>query len=215
MSEAPSEKHLEDWIVANYKQVCEYEIYEEGGQKYYDPEMRIDFIHRIVGRQVRLPSGICDLVAITKGRHSDRLCLSAIEIKKGAIKSSTIIQCLKYTRDLRHIFYHARMFRDDARFYCPDYGFIDNINGNEPPVVGMVIGHSIDDIDLVTACDAIDLLPLTYKYYGNNQYLFETPEGVGSAKRNAIYDEFSLGAIGDASIEILIDRKNDHDQRNV
>lgn len=78
--EAPSEKHLEDWLVKNYPFASEpFQI----------------------KRQVSLPSGRADLIVI------EQRSISIVELKKGRIDSLALAQCLRYMGDIRSIMQYA------------------------------------------------------------------------------------------------------------
>jgi restriction system protein len=75
------EKHLEDFLVANWNQTelgREYDIYEEEGEK--------------VGQQYPTDSGPLDLLAISK----DRKRLLVVELKKGRASDIVVGQILRY-----------------------------------------------------------------------------------------------------------------------
>ena len=75
------EKHLEDFLVQNWKQTelgKNYDIYEEDGE--------------IVGQQYQSDTGSIDILAISK----DKKELLVVELKKGRISDNVVGQVLRY-----------------------------------------------------------------------------------------------------------------------
>ena len=80
-SEFALEKHLEDFLVRNWKQTelgKEYDIYEEDGEK--------------VGQQFPTDTGPVDILAVSK----DKKTLLVIELKKGRASDVVVGQTLRY-----------------------------------------------------------------------------------------------------------------------
>lgn len=80
-SEFALEKHLEDFLVENWRQTelsKKYDIYEEDGE--------------IVGKQYRVDSGWIDILAISK----DRKELLVVELKKGRASDTVVGQVQRY-----------------------------------------------------------------------------------------------------------------------
>ena len=132
--QAPSERHLEDWIVAN-------------------PPIELG-IGEIVGRQMKMPTGIADLITFSDG-------LKVVELKKGAIDSHSIAQVLSYIRSLNALYmeFHieAASWKDHSRHRLPfswrtlsskDLRYIGYEN-----VEGILIGNGLKDINLIYTCD--------------------------------------------------------------
>ncbi len=90
---APSEKHLEDWIVDNYPSA-----FPHGGH--------------IVGRQLATPAGRIDILSF--GTHF----VDVIELKRGPIDGAALFQVLRYMRVLTSVCYTAHV---RGRYKCdPD-----------------------------------------------------------------------------------------------
>lgn len=80
-SQFAMEKHLEDFLVQNWKQTemsKDYDIYQEDGE--------------IAGQQYRTDTGPIDILAISK----DKKCLLVIELKKGRASDVVVGQTLRY-----------------------------------------------------------------------------------------------------------------------
>lgn len=206
---APSEKHLEDWIVDNSQLVR-----EETGEScdYWDGYT--NFIHRIVNRQVRLPSGRADLIAITCG-YTD-ISVAPVEIKKGAIDSKTVAQCLRYMRDLREIFLRVRHPGIDSEIYTGyeyrPHGIAEQLLGYAPEIAGMVIGHSVSDNNLLVACEASGIAVLTYEFDGTG-YEFTSHSDANHIGNQDHYSNFAYGAVGDAIREVMKSRFEDEQRK--
>src|SRR5690554_595983 len=127
---APSEKHLEDWIVANPEKVLPN---SKWSLRDYATESAIG---TILARQPRLPSGRPDL--ITRTYHS----IQVVEIKRGPIQSETITQCLRYMHDIQHIAMTVEIANigNPAFKYAKDYDAIAS---------GIVIGSDLPDENLL------------------------------------------------------------------
>lgn len=113
MAKAPSEKHLEDWIVANPDVLTFYE----------------GLPVQIIGRQVNLPSGRADIIARCG------INLLVVELKKGEVDQATVVQVMRYMHDLKHIWYMATE-------YLPS-GFSERGHTNEILVTGVVVGCAV------------------------------------------------------------------------
>lgn len=147
---APSEKHLEDWIVNNL---------QEFKEAVHLP------IRRLVARQQVLPSGRSDLIMAM-------ICnLTVFELKKGEINSQTMAQLFRYIGDLRNL---------HTVFYGPIYSSDNVLAHNRSmeqllqgryPIHGIVIGHSVTEHAL-SICRSFNLETILYDYDGHN-YTFE------------------------------------------
>lgn len=147
---APSEKHLEDWIVANPKRFFE--------------DVRISYGRRFVGRQYVLSSGIVDLIVAGK------LGLRAIELKKGHVDGNAVSQVIRYMGELSYLFayvhYKFLELNDpywDKLHLVPDDAY--------PEVCGILIGHSFDEMAL-RACLTNQIYAYQYEYT-DGEYSFE------------------------------------------
>ena len=80
-SEFPLEKHLEDFLVKNWKQTelgKDYDIYEEDGE--------------LVGQQYPSDTGPIDILAISK----DKKTILVVELKKGRVSDNVVGQIQRY-----------------------------------------------------------------------------------------------------------------------
>lgn len=141
---APTEKHLEDWIVANPKAFFD-QTWIRG--------------RRIVSRQFRLANGITDLIVAVP------LGIRVIELKKGVVTCDAIAQVMRYVGELRDL-YNYMTFQttgqDDPHEHTPAY----EIN-SDLMVQGVVIGHSFQR-EALLACGTNRLPAFTYQYDGEN-----------------------------------------------
>lgn len=163
---APSEKHLEDWIVANFEEFGDpVDVDVENGHLVH-VEGIAPYFFELVEKQYPLPSGRPDLICYRCGT------VSAVELKKGAITYDVIGQCLRYIYDLREIFgwVFARYtdFTDETNPY--NYSNIGCIEPSEFPnseITGMVVGSSFIDSNIPLVCAASNIKVVTYEYNGH------------------------------------------------
>lgn len=145
MNEAPSEKHLEEWVVENITHVVPHAA--------------------VLARQLRLPSGVLDVLAYA----SQHNMLHVLELKKGLVDTRTVVQVLRYMNDLQGIYQEVvgTMFvmgvLDRREF---DYTF-----EKKSHIGGYVIGRDIESAHVLYACEAANIAALTYTYDGQ-QYAF-------------------------------------------
>lgn len=125
---APSEKHLENWIV------------ETGYFNSNDARCL---------QQYRLPSGITDLIYLDNG-------ITLMELKRGKIDASALMQTARYLRDLKAI---AKTSLDLVRPPLDGKATI-----YDPPITAMLIGHALDNDNLLIAAQAIGIDVLLYDY---------------------------------------------------
>lgn len=85
MGLAPSEKHLEDWIVANFN---DFKQQVNTGFRY------------IIARQPEFPCGKPDLIVAARGQ------LFVVELKLGVIDEKAVAQCLRYRGALYDLHEH-------------------------------------------------------------------------------------------------------------
>lgn len=150
MGLAPNEKHLEDWIVQNPLAL--------GFDEYDFPPLEDEIFphYELVGRQVPLPSGYCDLVA----EQMD--FLSIIELKKGAIGFKAFAQLLRYMRDVREVWNHGALGGLPIPDNRPDFNF-----WLQPHIRGVLIGHSVEGgNDFLIAAESAGVRVATYNFTG-------------------------------------------------
>lgn len=199
MAKAPSEKHLEDWIVAN--PLWFGEVYEEGFIPEYaqgedwihftDGDFICPFVDRIIARQLRLPTGRADLIAA--GSHS----VDVIEIKRDSINANTLAQCLKYMYDVTSIF-HAVIMTEGNHYAYRSLMKIDVCTYPQSEVNGIMVGYGEPSNDLLVVSALANVAVISYDYEEEtNRYWFTRHEYESPAKPS-VYDEYAAGAIGDA-----------------
>lgn len=130
MSKAPSEKHLEDWVVNNPDVV----IGQEEGYRMF--------------RQYGLPSGITDLIFYGGSRP-----IVLVELKKDEINAKTLAQALRYMRDLKEIAKIAlgiirHPLHPEGRFYDPKIHGV--LIGSSIKDENLLIAAEAGDIEVMT-----------------------------------------------------------------
>ena len=147
---APSEKHLEQWIVDNFPHVREV-----------IPQFNL---RRIVARQLQLSTGIPDLIVAIK------LGIRVIELKKGVVDGAAVAQVIRYVGELDYMYGWAtsRITSEDDPHYF-DYDNYPDVT--TPMVQGILIGHSFDKNALL-ACYTNHIQAWEYRYDGSG-YTFD------------------------------------------
>lgn len=189
MAKAPSEKHLEDWIVANP------ELFGED----YDEDQIYPYVETIVGRQVRLPSGIADLM----GAAGDQFAV--VELKAGAIDETCVGQVLRYMGDLKHLWMSSYLDAPDETKHLHQYWQYEGagiMNGDFPEIQGFIVGHSVKNYSLVTPAHWNGIEIITYDLTDDG-YIFERVTPDISQKRYEAMHEFSYGIIGETMREVM------------
>ena len=138
MTLAPSEKHLEDWIVANLDTLPRVWMNEYGER-------------RVLGQQVRLPFGVADIVA-----YDDR-SFTVIELKRDNISAETFVQILRYKRQMSLIWDAQRC---EAGLFTPD----NSVFNPRFDIHCTVIGHSITDQVLADMFACHHIYAYLYEY---------------------------------------------------
>lgn len=155
MSIAPTEKHIEDWIVDN--------LNDFNRQTYFN-------IQRIVARQPQIPTGIPDLVAYMP------LSLTIIEIKKGAIDIKAISQLNRYMVDIAHL--HNLLY---SELKTPNDLHAHNhasvvMGWQRSPIHGVLVGNSIDKQTILHA-RTVGIEYVLYVYDGKTYKFERDPDG--------------------------------------
>ena len=196
MGLAPSEKHLEDWIVGNLDGFR--------WQGYLDYQT---VLTQLIARQVKLPAGICDLIGL--GLWDTTNVLFAVELKQGVIDSKTVAQCLRYIRDLQEVFVRVRYPYDPSGDYMiwdyETHGSAERGFGRGPEIAGIVVGHRVSDDNLLVACEAASIRAYTYRFE-NDTYTFQYQRPPRVHYRVTTYDDLAYGAIGEAMRAVIRDR---------
>lgn len=167
---APSERHLEDWLVNNPQKIFDFSDEHPSSLQW-------------VARQLNLPSGRADLIGYEGGGD-----LAVFELKKGAIDSDTLAQCLRYMRDIDKIGEFA-LAQIRNLVETPELEYAD------PVVSGVIVGHGIKDRNLLTAAFHARISVFSYNYHPeNDSYSFT--QLFADGHRWETYYEYSLGILG-------------------
>jgi hypothetical protein len=176
---APSEKHLEDWIIANPKgfgsnwesgELPEH-CYPENS--FITPSNRYvtPFFESLISRQLLLPHGRSDLIMYGLDH------ISVVELKKGIINYDAIGQCKRYMYDLEEVY--SGVMSDAINnhqmqyVYTPGYNmFYGTRAGDTAEIQGMVIGHGMQDRNIPIVAKSCGIRVVTYEYK-HGQYVFE------------------------------------------
>lgn len=213
---APSEKHLEDWIVDNLHLLGETwdgnrttpDFFSEDASWISETEFVYPYFERILKRQARFPSGIADLIT------SNERTICAVELKQGAVDGEAISQVQRYMHMLRRIyeeaFYIALAKSPEVNQYF-DYSETVSPDNGMHVVRGMVIGHSVKDAKWLTISEHLGIEIVTYDYEPEtNLYRFTTQSSimVGMDVLEARND-FARGIIGQELVNIVLRRTNE------
>lgn len=153
---APSEKHLQDYI------------WNKRNQEYDPNTWEFPWFH-LVGREIKLPSGYADFIALycplIHGLPINTIVV--VEIKKDAVNHHTLTQTLRYIRDVHKIWKYAIAGMVDLTCYG-DY------QADSPAVSGVMIGSSASD-EIMIAAEAAHIEVMTYDFDGVG-YTFDYPQ---------------------------------------
>lgn len=158
---APSEKHLEDWIISlgNFNHVIEKALDMEFGILPNDC--------KLVGRQYPVSSGYIDLL------YSNPLWFEVVELKRHAIDAAALHQALRYAGDIITT-ECDEIIGNYANTVFPDTFDTSRISS----VSSVLIGHSVDNNTLL-ACLGANVQVLTYKYIdGEYSLKYEYPSSI-------------------------------------
>lgn len=190
---AQSEKHLEDWIVANQDRIA-LGHYPANADP---PAENIRITGRVIGRQVRLPSGRLDLLTAQWGS------LTVVELKKGTADSHTFAQVMRYMNDMKEIQQRVQF----KRWNDPDFSRIDyRPQFCEPPLVnGLIVCQGFADKRLQFSCMGNHITVIQYRYIPETDwYSFSNPDDdYDYGDLLDIYDDFAHGFIGQEFLTIL------------
>lgn len=192
---APSEKHLEDWIVANPKWFGDRWDRFDDPYGFTDNFIWIDdnnfiwpILSKVISRQPRFPTGIPDLIGLMDDR------IAVIELKKGIIDSKVIAQCLRYMsalKKIQHWTYTNRGHGIDWRTLDPD--------ADNEIVSGLIVGHTIKDENLQVVAKHSSIQLYTYDYVEDqNLYTFHHQNFIEPVENDLEYIDWANGAVGDA-----------------
>lgn len=142
---APSEKHLEDWIVNNI------ELFAE------DARLQV---RRIVARQPEFPSGRPDLILATVGS------VAVVELKKYKADGQAVAQVLRYLGDMRIVHDYHNEGEFTHHFNMHNYA----ISGR-PILHGVIVAAGFDN-NAYLACINNNIDMLVYDFDGQD-YSFD------------------------------------------
>lgn len=148
---APSEKHLEEWILAHGLTV----------KNDREPFFTLSHFNRVFRKQPVLPSGIADILAFWDGGEISELVI--IELKKNVVDCKALAQILRYRRDLEEIFSEV-----DLKAY-PNFTDLDDYTRYMRCVL---VGYAFDE-DASIAAESADIWMATYRYHSaSDSYTF-------------------------------------------
>lgn len=156
---APSERHLEDWIVANpgYFAVAFCNVFDSPHPF-------------VIKRQPSFPVGRPDLIM------SSGVQFIITELKKSAITFEVLGQCARYMHDLRQIASRAWWTYLTQSIDIPSERILHSMNlaniALKQIVKGCVVGHSVSDPNILFAAHAMSIDVLLYEWDSCNQAYF-------------------------------------------
>lgn len=142
---APSEKHLEDWLVANPHVI----------QDIIGTPHKIQGQHFLMGRQIPCTAGIVDLLFY--GQYLP----TPVELKIGKLTPEHLAQLLAYMGDIH---FTMRIISQE------EVGHM-----NIPPMRGVLIGHSVENDRLLHACLGANVNLLLYEFKDGGYRFHYTP----------------------------------------
>jgi hypothetical protein len=209
---APSEKHLEDWIVNNldyFGDAFDKNVY--GLLPIEDPlwinsdEYTYPFFSHVLKRQARFPFGIADLIT-TDG---DSIC--AVELKAGAVDGETIAQVLRYMHALRHIYSRVS---EQEHYANPDvaahYDYWGSlvVESGAHVIRGVVVGNGIKDRKILSLSPLLGIDIVVYDYDpATDFYRFNTESSwIDNLGMSDAADDYATGIIGNQFRSIIAQR---------
>lgn len=222
---APSERHLEDWIVAN-PHAIHGEVFNliEISIPVYALVDAIDLgnnniawplFDHIIARQPRWPVGRPDLIVKTSGHYNtDGKSIAAVELKLGAIDIKALTQCVRYMAGLKEIMSYAHLQLDapakfPLRLYSP---WINDYPEGE--ITGVLIGHSFDDKHIPILCAYSNIALILYDYHPEeNRYTFESVSYWKGPDDTGIYKDWGRGAIGRELLQVASENAEKEERR--
>lgn len=168
---APSEKHLENWIVANpdkFKNTASeygwtnFERYLAQDEGVLLSQRRPYFDTHFV-TQVELSCGYADLIGMRGSK------IGVVELKKSVINEKALIQLLKYINEIEEML----MFRELE--IVPDYS--NRANVSIPRVFGIAVGYGQPSKQTVAGCPSrvslvsYDFNDDSYSFTGSDTYI--------------------------------------------
>lgn len=174
---APSEKHLEEYLWKNPGALNTSSLPTRG------PLCEYSFLWR----QLRLPSGIADLVGVYLG-----IALVFVELKVGTIDTKAFAQLMRYKRDFKIMLEAALIEYQESN---ADLNCFLSINPckyswwDRAVLSSALIGHTIESEALLLACDACDTTVITYDFDGEHYHFTKiTPDSAPPELRPELAD---------------------------
>jgi hypothetical protein len=203
-TKAPSEKTLEDYISEHPECLGLCEI----GPEEYAAEYQFTL------RQVRLPSGIADLVGTTCSQRE----IVVAELKKGTINYSAVAQVLRYMSDLNatvgSLLSRLVLNGDPLSEFVPRNPAIED--DWKSIVRGVLIGAGVEDDNLVRICRSCNVLVYTYSWHENACSIREV--GLKTKSHHSVLeacDEMSTRAIGKLLTSVVMNNLGDGQRENL
>ena len=164
--QAPSEKHLENYLWENPESLGWLDISPFGSVPLVDFKWR----------QVRLPAGTVDLV----GSYLDHSLLIT-EIKKGPIDNAAFAQLMRYMHDFKAVLFNV--FEKYQEIRQPDWKLtarhpLVHSNWEDTLLKGALIGHSCKDDSLLIACEACNIKVFLYEFTEGEYHLTSSTAGM-------------------------------------
>jgi hypothetical protein len=170
---APSERHLEDWIVDHLKHfgtVLPFPPRQEDEDDTYvwvsDNEIVWPLVHKMLGRQVPTKHGRIDLLALTDWG------ITVIELKKAEITLESVAQCAKYMYDIQLFRNYQTADAMGLELWHEDYWSVRRELTEACRVVGMVVGTELPSDDVQALAALCDIHLITYNYLPDGEYHF-------------------------------------------
>jgi hypothetical protein len=140
---APSERHLEDWIVAN-------------PDAFKEPVLQWQrrFVDQFIARQIKFADGVIDLIGV-KDHH-----VKIIELKKERADGRALAQLLFYMQHVRRAFDSFATDMWSAGRLSQHYGFA---YAGIHFVEGILVARDFD-LKTYVACFEANVLPIAYEY---------------------------------------------------
>lgn len=210
---APSEKHLEDWIIDNPRRFGEVVTDDLVPREYWPDDAVMlnedsyisEFFSQTFARQFPLPSGIPDLIC-----HGERR-LTVVELKKGLINYDAIGQCVRYMHDLslmyEQVYVNAEYSGDSGKVYQYDRRTYPGISYDyyEKEVSGMVIGSGVQDKNITFVAEASGIQVINYQYL-DDAYWFESAHAYQGTLNYEKYRPHINGIMGKAMRLVMFER---------
>lgn len=190
MGRAPSEKHLEQWIVDHPELFRDEVLYES---------FNCPFVDDFVARQLRLPSGVADLVGIDG--YGEQLL--AIELKVDVLDARAMAQVMRYVNDLRNIWSIVELEVLGLLNY--DQYHYHKRHDDPAEIGGCLVCYKADDVNLIRACTACSINVIEYDYTGD-EYTFQVVTDDSSWDHKKQYEQFANGWMRDVMRSIMRER---------